>query len=53
MWQKPNGAIVNLTKSGHVWDGTRCGRDLIVSEELEPERIVIERLDATGNASNN
>ena len=45
---RPNGAIVNLTKSGHVWDGSRCGRDLIVSEELEPEKIVIERLDAPG-----
>ena len=29
--QRPNGAIVNLTKNGHVWDGNRCGRDLIVS----------------------
>ena len=36
--RKPNGTLVNLTKSGHVWDGNRCGRDLIVSEELEPER---------------
>ena len=38
--RKPNGTLVNLTKSGHVWDGNRCGRDLIVSEELEPEQTV-------------
>jgi len=46
--RKPNGALVNVTKSGHVWDGNRCGRDLIVSKELAPEQIVIERLDAAG-----
>ena len=46
--RKPNGALVNVTKNGHVWDGNRCGRDLIVSKELAPELIVIERLDAAG-----
>src|SRR4029079_5500867 len=34
--------------SGHVWDGNRCGRDLIITEELEPERIVIKRVDING-----
>jgi hypothetical protein len=46
--RKPSGKLVNLTDNGHVWDGGRCGRDLIVSKELDPERIVIERLDASG-----
>ena len=35
--RKPNGALVNVTKSGHVWEGNRCGRDLIVSREVAPE----------------
>ena len=39
LWlRKPNGTLVNVTKSGHVWEGNRCGRDLIVSEELDPEQ---------------
>jgi hypothetical protein len=46
--RKASGVLTNLTKSGRVWDGSRCGRDLIVSKELAPERIVIERLDAAG-----
>jgi len=46
--QRPNGTMVNVTKSGHVWDGNRCGRDLIITEELEPERIVIKRVDING-----
>ena len=45
---KPNGGPVNLTRNGHVWDGSRCGRDLIVSREVADEKIVIERLDASG-----
>jgi hypothetical protein len=48
MQRRPNGTVTNLTRSGHVWEGTRCGRDLIISEELEPERIVIQRVDFTG-----
>jgi hypothetical protein len=48
MQRRPNGTLVNLTKSGHVWDGNRCGRDLIISEELAPEQIVIQRVDFTG-----
>ena len=35
--RQPNGALVNLTRNGHVWEGNRCGRDLIVSREV-PER---------------
>ena len=48
MLRKPNGTLLNLTKSGHVWEGNRCGRDLIISEELSPEQIVIQRVDFTG-----
>ncbi len=47
--RKPNGALVNVTKNGHVWDGNRCGRDFIVSRGGgADEQIVIERLDAAG-----
>jgi serine/threonine-protein kinase len=49
LWlRKGNGPLFNLTRSGRVWDGNRCGRDLIVSEELAPEKIVIERVDLAG-----
>jgi hypothetical protein len=47
-WRKPNGTLINVTKSGHVWEGNRCGRDLVISEELDPERIVIKRIDFAG-----
>jgi hypothetical protein len=46
--RRANGTLVNLTNSGRILDGTRCGSDLIVSRELEPDRIVVERLDRTG-----
>jgi hypothetical protein len=48
MLQKPNGTLLNLTKSGRVWDGNRCGHDLIISEELDDEHVVIKRADFTG-----
>ena len=51
--RKPNGALVNLTRNGHVWDGNRCGRDLIVSREVADDKIIIERLDASGGTSSN
>jgi hypothetical protein len=46
--RRPNGAVVNLTRSGHIMDGARCGRDLIVSREIAEDTLVIERLDASG-----
>ena len=51
LWvRRPNGGdgFTNLTRNGHVRDVNRCGRDLVVSRELEPERTVIERMDWTG-----
>jgi hypothetical protein len=48
IWRKPNGTVVNLTKDGRVWDGSRCGKDLIISRELADEQIVIERVDYSG-----
>jgi hypothetical protein len=49
LWvRRPGGGFANLTKSGHVRDVNRCGRDLIVSTEVEPERTVIQRIDLTG-----
>ena len=49
LWvRKGNGPLFNLTRAGNVWDGNRCGRDLIVSRELAPEQIVIERVDSAG-----
>jgi len=49
LWARaPNGAFANLTRDGHVRDVNRCGRDLIVSRELAPERTVIERMDWAG-----
>jgi hypothetical protein len=47
MLRKANGSLANLTNSGRIIDGARCGRDLIVSKEVEPERTVIERVDVT------
>jgi dipeptidyl aminopeptidase/acylaminoacyl peptidase len=46
--RRPGGLLTNLTKNGHILDANRCGRDLIVSREIEPERTVIERLDGAG-----
>jgi protein kinase-like protein/WD40 repeat protein len=49
LWfRKPNGTFANLTNSGGVMDGNRCGRDLIIARELDAGRIVIERLDGAG-----
>ena len=49
LWaRKGSGPLFNLTRSGRVWDGNRCGRDVIVSEELAPEKIVIQRVDLAG-----
>jgi len=49
LWvRKPGGTFVNLTRNGHVRDANRCGRDLVISREFEPERTVIERIDASG-----
>jgi tRNA A-37 threonylcarbamoyl transferase component Bud32 len=49
LWaRKPNGDVFNLTKNGHVRDVNRCGHDLIVSQQIEPERTVIQRIDASG-----
>src|SRR5262249_43313865 len=45
---RPNGTFANLTRNGQVRDVNRCGRDLIVSREVEPERTVIERTDLAG-----
>jgi len=46
--QKPDGTRVNVTNGAHVWDADRCGPNLIVSNELAPERVVIERWDLSG-----
>jgi serine/threonine protein kinase len=46
--QKPNGTQVNLTNGAHVWDANHCGPNLIVSNELAPERVVVERWDLSG-----
>ena len=49
LWvRKANGTFANLTRNGHVLDANHCGRDLIVSREIEPEKTVIERLDSSG-----
>src|SRR5262249_46954852 len=50
LWVRKPGAstFANLTRNGHVRDVNRCGRDLITSRELEPERTVIERTDLAG-----
>jgi hypothetical protein len=49
LWvKKSDGTFANLTRNGHVLDANRCGRDLIVSREVEPERTVIQRIDASG-----
>jgi len=45
---KPDGTQVNVTNGAHVWDADRCGRNLIVSNELAPEHVVIERWDLSG-----
>ena len=46
--RKPNGAQVNVTRNGHIWEGNRCGRDFIVSREVAHDKIIVERLDASG-----
>jgi hypothetical protein len=49
LWvRNAGGAFENLTRNGHVLDGNYCGSDLIVSREIEPEKTVVERLDASG-----
>ena len=46
--RRPNGTFANLTKNGRIRDADRCGRDLVVSREIEPEKTVIERIDTAG-----
>jgi len=46
--RKANGTLVNVTKSGRIRDANRCGKDLIVSRELDAEKTVIERIDSSG-----
>ena len=49
LWgRKPNGTFANLTKNGRIRDANRCGQDLVVSREVDPEKTVIERIDGTG-----
>jgi hypothetical protein len=49
LWvRKMGGTFANLTRNGHVLDSNYCGHDLVVSREVEPEKTVIERLDASG-----
>jgi hypothetical protein len=46
--RRTNGTFFNLTKNGQVRDANRCGHDLVVSRQIEPEHTVIERLDGSG-----
>ena len=49
LWvRRPNGTFAKLTKSGLIRDADRCGQDLVVTREIEPERTIIERIDTTG-----
>jgi hypothetical protein len=50
LWVRgPSGRFANLTKSGRIRDAERCGRDLVVTREIEPEKTVIERIDTAGH----
>jgi hypothetical protein len=46
--RKPNGSTVHVTNGAHVWDANHCGPHLIVSNEVAPERVAIERWDTNG-----
>ena len=49
LWlRRPNGAFAKLTKSGLIRDAERCGPDLVVTREIEPEKTIIERIDTAG-----
>jgi hypothetical protein len=49
LWvRRPSGALANLTKSGRIRDAARCGDDLVISREIDPEKTVIERVDSAG-----
>ena len=49
LWvRRPNGMFAKLTKSGRIRDAERCGEDLVVTREIEPEKTIIERIDTTG-----
>jgi hypothetical protein len=49
LWgRRPNGTFANLTKNGRIRDANRCGQDLVVSREVDPEKTIIERIDSAG-----